>query len=83
MRCMDTKTLLRIGELVYCSSPEGFCALPKGLPNNALAEVVAAYVDSTHVRYSGVTFALPNDCVQAALPDLEWDANKSALLVSL
>ena len=72
--CMETKTLLRIGELVYCSSPEGFYELPKGLPDNALAEVVAAYVDNTYVRYSGVTFALPNDCVHRALPDFERNA---------
>jgi len=70
--------LLRIGELVYCSSLEGFYELPKGLPDNALAEVVAAYVDNTYVRYSGVTFALPNDCVQRALPDFERKVNKSA-----
>lgn len=66
---------------MYCSSPEGFCELPKGLPNNALAEVVAVYVDNTHVRYSGVTFALRNDCVHRAFPDSRHGANESAPLV--
>ena len=75
---METKTLLRIGELVYCSCPAGNQELPRGLPDNALAKVVAAYVDNTYVRYSGVTFAVPSDCVQRAFPDFERDANKSA-----
>lgn len=66
---MEIKTSLRIGELVYCSCPEGVFDWPKGLPDNALAEVVAHYADKTYVKYSGVTFTLPNDCVHRALPE--------------
>jgi len=64
---------IRIGETVQCRCPDGNYTLPDGLPNEAVAKVVAVYASKTHVMYGGKTFKVSTACIhpiKAAFPSL-------------
>jgi len=60
---MSDVNSIRIGETVQCRRPDGNYVLPDGLPNEALAEVVAVYAGKTHVMYGGKIFKVSTACV--------------------
>jgi CheY-like chemotaxis protein len=59
--------LSQIGERAYCDCPEGGLELPLGLPRNAVVEVVAVQIGTTHVQYDGKIFAVPTACVHSQM----------------
>ena len=66
---MTKQKPFRIGELVYCESPEGACKLPFGLPRGAVVEVAATQIETTHVLYYGKIFAVPTASVHSQNKD--------------
>jgi hypothetical protein len=60
---MSKKIPFRIGEFVYCESPDGACKLPFGLPRGAVVEVISAQIDTTYVLYHGRSFTILTACL--------------------
>jgi len=77
---MNDEKSVGIGETVQCRCPEGNCVLPDGLPADALAVVVASYVNNTHVTYGGKIFKVQPACVHPVSATFPLLSNDGALL---
>ena len=63
---MNLKRPFQIGDAVCCRCLDSVTALPLGLPENALAKVIATYIGLIYVSFDGKSFIVPDACVHHA-----------------